>query len=80
VIARTNVFGMRVFLYFALLPLFAPTMMHCIALSYLFGNHRLVTKGMFGLFEDLHIPSYGPEGIVIEEVMYTFLQAFLIFL
>ena len=54
-IARTNVFGKRVFQYVALLPLFAPTMMHGIALTYLFGNQGLVTKGMFGLFEGIQI-------------------------
>ena len=79
-IARTNVFGKRVFQYVALLPLFAPTMMHGIALTYLFGNQGLVTKGMFGLFEGIQIPLYGPVGIVMAEVMYTFPQAFLILL
>ncbi|MES5925743.1 putative 2-aminoethylphosphonate ABC transporter permease subunit [Bacillus cereus group sp. MG9] len=80
VIARTNVFGKRVFQYIALLPLFAPTMMHGIALTYLFGNQGLITKGMFGLFEGIQIPLYGPVGIVMAEVMYTFPQAFLILL
>ncbi len=80
VIARTNVFGKRVFQYVALLPLFAPTMMHGIALTYLFGNQGLITKGMFGLFEGVQIPLYGPVGIVMAEVMYTFPQAFLILL
>ncbi|MBJ7984715.1 putative 2-aminoethylphosphonate ABC transporter permease subunit [Bacillus cereus] len=79
-IARTNVFGKRVFQYIALLPLFAPTMMHGIALTYLFGNQGLITKGMFGLFEGIQIQLYGPVGIVIAEVMYTFPQAFLILL
>lgn len=79
-IARTNVFGKRVFQYVALLPLFAPTMMHGIALTYLFGNQGLVTKGMFGLFEGIQIPLYNSVGIVIAEVMYTFPQAFLILL
>ncbi|SCB67117.1 putative 2-aminoethylphosphonate ABC transporter permease subunit [Bacillus mycoides] len=79
-IARTNVFGKRVFQYIALLPLFATTMMHGIALTYLFGNQGLITKGMFGLFEGIQIPLYGPVGIVIAEVMYTFPQAFLILL
>ncbi|WP_142292321.1 putative 2-aminoethylphosphonate ABC transporter permease subunit [Bacillus mycoides] len=79
-IARTNVFGKRVFQYIALLPLFAPTMMHGIALTYLFGNQGLITKGMFGLFEGIQIPLYGPIGIVMAEVMYTFPQAFLILL
>ncbi|MBE7118679.1 putative 2-aminoethylphosphonate ABC transporter permease subunit [Bacillus cereus] len=79
-IARTNVFGKRVFQYVALLPLFAPTMMHGIALTYLFGNQGLITKGMLGLFEGIQIPLYGPVGIVMAEVMYTFPQAFLILL
>ncbi|QWG85680.1 putative 2-aminoethylphosphonate ABC transporter permease subunit [Bacillus mycoides] len=79
-IARTNVFGKRVFQYIALLPLFAPTMMHGIALTYLFGNQGLITKGMFGLFEGIQIPLYGSVGIVMAEVMYTFPQAFLILL
>ncbi|MFE4761330.1 putative 2-aminoethylphosphonate ABC transporter permease subunit [Bacillus mycoides] len=79
-IARANVFGKRVFQYIALLPLFAPTMMHGIALTYLFGNQGLITKGMFGLFEGIQIPLYGPVGIVMAEVMYTFPQAFLILL
>lgn len=79
-IARTNVFGKRVFQYIALLPLFAPTMMHGIALTYLFGNQGLITKGMFGLSEGIQIPLYGPVGIVMAEVMYTFPQAFLILL
>ncbi|PGZ07097.1 putative 2-aminoethylphosphonate ABC transporter permease subunit [Bacillus cereus] len=79
-IAYTNVFGKRVFQYVALLPLFAPTMMHGIALTYLFGNQGLITKGMFGLFEGIQIPLYGPVGIVMAEVMYTFPQAFLILL
>ncbi|WP_142342614.1 putative 2-aminoethylphosphonate ABC transporter permease subunit [Bacillus toyonensis] len=79
-IARTNVFGKRIFQYVALLPLFAPTMMHGIALTYLFGNQGLITKGMFGLFEGIQIPLYGPVGIVMAEVMYTFPQAFLILL
>jgi iron(III) transport system permease protein len=79
-IARTNVFGKHIFQYVALLPLFAPTMMHGIALTYLFGNQGLITKGMFGLFEGIQIPLYGPVGIVMAEVMYTFPQAFLILL
>ncbi|HHT7237770.1 TPA: putative 2-aminoethylphosphonate ABC transporter permease subunit [Bacillus cereus] len=79
-IACTNVFGKRIFQYIALLPLFAPTMMHGIALTYLFGNQGLITKGMFGLFEGIQIPLYGPVGIVMAEVMYTFPQAFLILL
>lgn len=79
-IARTNVFGKRIFQYVALLPLFAPTMMHGIALTYLFGNQGLITKGMFGLSEGIQIPLYGPVGIVMAEVMYTFPQAFLILL
>lgn len=56
-------------------------MMHGIALTYLFGNQGIVTTGIFGLLPSgIHIPIYGPVGIVISEVIYLFPQAFLIFI
>ncbi|MDN3016923.1 putative 2-aminoethylphosphonate ABC transporter permease subunit [Paenibacillus sp. BSR1-1] len=84
-LARTQIRWKGLFKYVAFLPLFAPTMMHGIALIYLFGNKGAITTGFFGLFEkifgstmgiDIHL--YGPVGIVISEVIYTFPQAFLI--
>ncbi|WP_238941851.1 putative 2-aminoethylphosphonate ABC transporter permease subunit [Bacillus sp. REN10] len=64
----------------AMLPLFAPTMMHGIGLMYLFGNQGLITNGFFGLLPNMAIELYGPIGIIIAEVIYTFPQAVLILL
>ncbi len=79
-LVRTNIKGKTFFRYTALLPLFAPTMMHGIALMYLFGNQGLITKGFFGAFPGMEIDLYGPVGIITAEVIYTFPQAFLILL
>lgn len=79
-ITRTGIRGKGWFRYIALLPLFAPTMMHAIALTYLFGNQGLVTQGLFGLIPGVNIHLYGSTGIIISEVIYTFPQAFLILL
>ncbi|MGG3927782.1 putative 2-aminoethylphosphonate ABC transporter permease subunit [Metabacillus fastidiosus] len=77
-LVRTNLKGKTFFRYTALLPLFAPTMMHGIALMYLFGNQGLITKGFFGVIPGFDINLYGSTGIIIAEVIYTFPQAFLI--
>ncbi len=62
----------------ALMPLFAPTLLNGIVLIYLFGRKGLITKGFFGLIPGFEIPLYGPVGIIISEVIYTFPQAMLI--
>ncbi|MFJ8266757.1 putative 2-aminoethylphosphonate ABC transporter permease subunit [Peribacillus asahii] len=77
---RTNIKGKAFFHFAALLPLFAPTMMHGIALMYLFGNQGLITTGFFGTIPGFNIDLYGPIGIIMAEVIYTFPQAFLIML
>ncbi|MCZ8515738.1 putative 2-aminoethylphosphonate ABC transporter permease subunit [Paenibacillus filicis] len=80
-ISRTSIRGKAVLRYAALLPLFEPTMMHGIALTYLFGKQGLVTKGFFGLLPfgiDIHL--YGPVGIILSEIIYLFPQAYLIFI
>ncbi|UKS31211.1 putative 2-aminoethylphosphonate ABC transporter permease subunit [Paenibacillus sp. HWE-109] len=79
-ISRTAIRFKSYFHYVALLPLFEPTMMHGIALTYLFGNQGVITNGFFGLLPGLRIEIYGPIGIVISEVIYVFPQAFLIFI
>jgi iron(III) transport system permease protein len=56
----------------ALSPLFAPSLLHGIALTYLFGNQGLVTTGCFGHLPGLRIPLYGPLGIAIGEGISTF--------
>ncbi|TQK62603.1 iron(III) transport system permease protein [Brevibacillus sp. AG162] len=78
-LTRSGIRGKRVFRAIALLPLFAPTMMHGIALTYLFGNQGLVTTGIFGLLPfQWNIDLYGPVGIILAEIVYVFPQAYLI--
>jgi iron(III) transport system permease protein len=61
-----------------MMPLFAPTLLNGIALVYLFGRKGLITRGFFGVLPGIDINLYGPVGIVIAEVIYTFPQAMLI--
>lgn len=56
----------------AMIPLFAPTMMHGIGLVYLFGNKGVVT----GLGIDINL--YGAVGIILAQIIYIFPQIFLI--
>ncbi|GEB35225.1 putative 2-aminoethylphosphonate ABC transporter permease subunit [Brevibacillus sp. FSL K6-0770] len=77
-LTRTNMRGKVFFRYVALLPLFAPTMMHGIALTYLFGNQGIITTGFFGVFPGFEVELYGPLGIILSELFYTFPQAYLI--
>ena len=77
-LTRTCIPAKGVFKGIALMPLFAPTLLNGIILIYLFGRKGLITKGFFGLIPGLKIPLYGPVGIVISEVIYTFPQAMLI--
>lgn len=78
-LTRSGIRAKRVFRAIALLPLFAPTMMHGIALTYLFGNQGLVTTGIFGLLPfQWDIDLYGPVGIILAEIVYVFPQAYLI--
>ena len=71
-LTRAEVPAKGFFKFIALLPLCAPTMMFGIALIYLIGNKGVIT--MLGL----KLPLYGPLGIIVSEVVYTFPQAFLI--
>ena len=77
-LTRTCIPGKGIFRGIAMMPLFAPTLLNGIALIYLFGRKGLITKGFFGLIPGLKIPLYGPVGIIVSEVMYTFPQAMLI--
>ncbi len=73
-LSRINIRWKTFFKYIALVPLFAPTMLHGISLVYLFGN-----KGIFTTL-GLNIDLYGAVGIIISEIIYTFPQAYLILL
>ncbi|QRG66598.1 putative 2-aminoethylphosphonate ABC transporter permease subunit [Brevibacillus choshinensis] len=77
-LTRTDMRGKVFFRYVALLPLFAPTMMHGIALTYLFGNQGILTTGFFGAWPGFEMELYGPLGIILSEIIYTFPQAYLI--
>ncbi|WP_431809763.1 putative 2-aminoethylphosphonate ABC transporter permease subunit [Brevibacillus agri] len=78
-LTRSGIRGKGFYRAVALLPLFAPTMMHGIALTYLFGNQGLITTGFFGLLPfQWDVELYGPVGIILAEVVYVFPQAYLI--
>lgn len=79
-LTRTRVPGRSIFYVVSMLPLFAPTMMFGLSLVYLFGNRGLVTTGLFGALPALawDIGLYGPVGIIIAEVAFTFPPAVII--
>jgi iron(III) transport system permease protein len=62
-----------VFRVAAMLPLFAPSLVHGFALVYLFGNNGLVTRQT-----GINVGIYGIKGIVMAEVLYCFPHAVLI--
>ncbi|MGE4505313.1 MAG: putative 2-aminoethylphosphonate ABC transporter permease subunit [Desulfovibrionaceae bacterium] len=77
-LTRTRVPAKGFFKGVAMMPLFAPTLLNGIALIYLFGRKGLITRGFFGVIPGLDIDLYGPVGIIISEVIFTFPQAVLI--
>ena len=56
----------------ALLPIFAPSLLSALSLLYIFGNQGILKHMLFG-----H-SIYGPIGIVLAEVFYTFPHALLV--
>jgi iron(III) transport system permease protein len=77
-LTRTTIAGKGFFKAIAMMPLFAPTLLNGIALVYLFGRKGLITRGFFGALPGIDIHLYGPVGIIISEVLFTFPQAVLI--
>lgn len=77
-LTRTNMRWKSFFKYVAFVPLFAPTMMYGIGLVNLFGNNGVITTGFFGIFQGIDINLYGPVGIIISLIFYTFPQTFLL--
>lgn len=73
-ICRTNIIGKKFFQYVVLIPLFLPTVVHGLSLIYLFGEQGIITRLGFD------IGLYGQTGIILSEIIYTFPQAFLMFL
>lgn len=70
---RANIKFKWLFRAIAMLPLFAPTMMHGIGLVYLFGNKGIVTQ-----YLGIDIELYGAIGIILAQIIYIFPQIFLI--
>ncbi|NJP05588.1 MAG: putative 2-aminoethylphosphonate ABC transporter permease subunit [Chloroflexaceae bacterium] len=84
-VTRTAMVGKPIFRRIVMLPLYMPSLIHAIALIYLFGNQGFVTKGFFGYFREnwgfdpsFDIGLYGPIGIIIGEVLFCFPQAIII--
>ncbi len=77
-LTRTAMVGKSIFRILGMLPLYIPPLAHAIGLIYLFGNRGIVTLGFFGLFPGWDINLYGPNGIIIGEVLYCFPQAVVI--
>jgi iron(III) transport system permease protein len=73
-LTRTRVGGKTFFKYTAMIPLFIPTVVHALGLVYLFGKQGLLTRVGF------EFELYGRVGIILSEVIFTFPQAFLMFL
>lgn len=87
-LTRTRMPFKPFFRLLAMLPIFAPSLLHGIAFVYLFGRQGIVTRGYFGYFEEHYgfDPSYDlelylkPTGIILAEVFYLFPHAMLILL
>jgi iron(III) transport system permease protein len=72
-LTRTNMRGKAFFRYTALIPIFLPTVVHALGLVYMFGKQGILT----GLGVETEL--YGRFGIILSEIIYTFPQAFLMF-
>lgn len=69
---RTAMKLKAVYKYIAMLPLFVPTMVHGLALTYLFGKKGIITS------MGINFPVAGEVGIIIAEVIYTLPQAYMV--
>lgn len=69
---RTAMKCKSVYKYIAMLPLFVPTMVHGLALTYLFGKKGIITS------MGLEFAISGEPGIIIAEVIYTLPQAYMV--
>jgi iron(III) transport system permease protein len=72
-LTRVRLPGRAVFRVAAMLPLFAPSLVHGFALVYLFGNNGILTR-----HTGINVGIYGAKGIVLAEVLYCFPHAVLI--
>ncbi|MGN0156038.1 MAG: putative 2-aminoethylphosphonate ABC transporter permease subunit [Lachnospiraceae bacterium] len=72
-VTRTSIKCKKVYQYLALIPIFIPTMVHGMALIYLFGKTGLVTN-----YLNLNIGLYGKTGIIMALIVYCLPQAYMI--
>ena len=72
-LTRTTIPGRPILRAVAMLPMFVPSLVQALAFIYLFGNNGLFTRA-FGI--NIHL--YGPVGIVMSEVFYSFPHALVI--
>ncbi|WP_333670085.1 putative 2-aminoethylphosphonate ABC transporter permease subunit [Elioraea tepidiphila] len=71
-LTRSAMPGRGLFRAIALIPILAPSLLPALALIYLFGNQGFLRSWLFGG------TIYGPLGIIISQVFYTFPHALLI--
>ena len=71
-LTRSCMLGKTIFRSIAMIPILLPSLLAGIALVYLFGNQGIIKELLFGY------KIYGPIGIIIAEVFYTFPHALLI--
>lgn len=72
-VTRTRIRCKQAYRYLALLPIFIPTMVHGMALIYLFGKTGLVTTKL-----GIDIGLYGRTGIIMALMVYCLPQAYMI--
>ncbi len=73
-LTRTTIRWKKALYYLAMIPLVAPSMLQAMALISLFGSNGLITSGLFNTEWNI----YGPNGIIISEVLYSFPHAMVI--
>lgn len=72
-LSRTTIRGKGALQSIAMLPIFVPSLVQALAFIYMFGNN-----GIFTRLTGINIGLYGPVGIVLSEVFYTFPHALVI--
>ena len=72
VLTRTRILGRGVLKALALIPVLAPSLLPAISLVYLFGNQGILKEWLFGA------SIYGPIGIIVGSVFWTFPHALMI--
>ncbi|MGW8225839.1 MAG: putative 2-aminoethylphosphonate ABC transporter permease subunit [Anaerolineales bacterium] len=72
-LSRITIPGKKALRAIALMPIFMPSLVQALGLIYFFGNN-----GVFTRLTGINIHIYGPTGIILSEVYYSFPHAFII--